>query len=86
MRQRCIGGRHTQTSRWPTHEEYVRDSVDITLAAAKAIIKDVVPKLQEKPFRFVFCSGDSTELDPNRHLWILETTRKVKVCVLSLHL
>ena len=76
---RCIGGRHTQTSRWPTHEDYFRDSVEITLAAAKAIINDVVPTLQEKPFRFVFCSGDSTELDPDKSLWILEMTRKVKV-------
>lgn len=81
QRQRCIGGRHTQTSRWPTHEDYVRDSVEITVAAANAIVKDVVPTLQEKPFRFVFCSGDSTELDPDKSLWILEMTRKVKVSV-----
>lgn len=78
MLDRCIGGRHTQTSRWPTYEEYVRDSVDLPLAAANAFITSVAPTLSEKPFRFVFCSGDSTELDQSKSLWIMSPTRKAK--------
>ncbi len=58
--------------------EYVRDSVDLPLAAAKAFATSVAPNLAQKPFRFIFCSGDSTELDPSKSLWIMGPTRKVK--------
>ncbi|KAF2098080.1 hypothetical protein NA57DRAFT_76876 [Rhizodiscina lignyota] len=74
----CIGGRHTQTSRWPTYEDYVHDSVELPLAAARVFATSVAPSLAQKPFRFIFCSGDSTELDPSKSLWIMGTTRKVK--------
>jgi nucleoside-diphosphate-sugar epimerase len=76
----CIGGRHTQTSRWPTHAEYVKVSVDYALAAAKAFTKSLAPQLdQGERFRFVLCSGHATELDQNKKLWIMGPTRKVKV-------
>ncbi|KAI9727866.1 MAG: hypothetical protein M1834_007912 [Cirrosporium novae-zelandiae] len=74
----CIGGRHTQISRWKTQEEYAQVSVEYTLAAATAFAESLAPHLDGKPFRFIFCSGHATELDQNKSLWVMGPTRKVK--------
>ncbi|EOD43150.1 putative nucleoside-diphosphate-sugar protein [Neofusicoccum parvum UCRNP2] len=71
----CIGGRHTQRSRWATDEEYVRVSVAFTTKAAEAFRTALAA---EQTFRFVFCSGHATELDESRSLWVMGRTRKVK--------
>ncbi|KKY22114.1 putative nucleoside-diphosphate-sugar [Diplodia seriata] len=75
-----IGGRHTQRSRWPTDEDYVRVSVDLPVHYADAL-RDRVATANEggpAPFRFVFCSGHGTEWDQEKSLWVMERTRKVK--------
>lgn len=77
---RCIGGRHTPTSRWKTPDEYLLVSVDYTLAAAGAFATGVAPYLPSwKKVRFVFCSGHAAELDQSRSLWVMGRTRKAKV-------
>lgn len=69
----CVGGRHTQRSRWPTDDEYVRVSVEYSRACAEALAG-----VASAPLRFVFCSGHATELDQGKSLWVMERTRKVK--------
>ncbi|KAG5991937.1 hypothetical protein E4U54_003787, partial [Claviceps lovelessii] len=81
----CIGGRHTQTSRW-TPEEYLRVTVDFTVAATRAFVAMMrreraaarAPAAKDDVFRFVFCSGDSSEVVYNRSLWIMGPTRRAK--------
>jgi nucleoside-diphosphate-sugar epimerase len=73
----CIGGRHTQTSRWKDDAEYVKCSVEFTVRAAESFRK--LAKKEGKMFRFVFCSGHATELDQEKNLWVMGRTRKVKV-------
>jgi hypothetical protein len=82
---RCIGGRHTQTSHWPTLEEYHTVTIDYPLAAARAFASHLAPSLpsdlpsnQPEKFRFVFCSGHATELDQTKSLWVMGPTRKAK--------
>ncbi|GAO15121.1 hypothetical protein UVI_02029790 [Ustilaginoidea virens] len=79
---RCIGGRHTQTSRWPTPEEYLRVTVDYTVAAAAAFTRmmGLAGPPSAAPFRFVYCSGDAAELVYNRSLCIMGPTRRAKGC------
>ncbi|QUC20486.1 uncharacterized protein UV8b_04727 [Ustilaginoidea virens] len=78
----CIGGRHTQTSRWPTPEEYLRVTVDYTVAAAAAFTRmmGLAGPPSAAPFRFVYCSGDAAELVYNRSLCIMGPTRRAKGC------
>lgn len=83
---RCIGGRHTQTSRFPTREEYLKVTIDYTLAAARAfadMMASAVDSETGDKFRFVFCSGDSSEIDQKKTLFIMGPTRKAKVQYLS---
>lgn len=80
---RCIGGRHTQHSRW-TPEEYLRVTVDYTAAATRAFAammkrERAMTPAQDDVFRFVYCSGDASELVYNRSLWIMGPTRRAKV-------
>ncbi|KAG5973055.1 hypothetical protein E4U55_000665 [Claviceps digitariae] len=89
----CIGGRHTQHSRW-TPEEYLQVTVDYTVAATRAFAAMMKqeraaaattaaaeqPALQDEVFRFVLCSGDASELVYNRSLWIMGPTRRAKGC------
>jgi hypothetical protein len=84
---RCIGGRHTQTSRWPTLEEYLQVTVDYTVAAARAFASISVAQARHEPgrnFRFVFCSGHASELTYCKNLWIMGPTRRAKV-ILTIH-
>ncbi|KAG6090470.1 hypothetical protein E4U15_005062 [Claviceps sp. LM218 group G6] len=80
----CIGGRHTQHSRW-TPEEYLRVTVDYTAAATRAFAammkqERATTLAQDDVFRFVYCSGDASELVYNRSLWIMGPTRRAKGC------
>lgn len=75
--QRALGGRATQ---FPDVETARKVSVDYTLAAAKAFIDELAPKLPEsQKFRFVFCSGKFAEWDQDKSLLMLADTRKIKV-------
>ncbi|GAB0137934.1 hypothetical protein EsDP_00006185 [Epichloe bromicola] len=78
----CIGGRHTQHSRWATPEEYLAVTVDYTVAAARAFARmmGTTTRSHDDRFRFVFCSGDASELVYNRSLWIMGPTRRAKGC------
>ncbi|KAF1818826.1 uncharacterized protein K489DRAFT_413288 [Dissoconium aciculare CBS 342.82] len=90
----CIGGRHTQTSRWPTMEEYLRVTVDYTVAAARAFAQNFAAAQQARrregtevegsKFRFVFCSGHASELTYCKNLWIMGPTRRAKGCAENL--
>ena len=53
----------------------------MTLAAAKAFVTTLAPKLagRERKFRFVFCSGMGAEWDQDKSLMFLSDTRKIKV-------
>ncbi|KAI0837411.1 hypothetical protein F5Y06DRAFT_271637 [Hypoxylon sp. FL0890] len=71
-----LGGRATQ---FPDVETARKVSVDYTLAAAKAFIDGLAPKLpNSQKFRFVFCSGKFAEWDQNKNLIMLPDTRKIK--------
>ncbi|OTA92583.1 hypothetical protein M434DRAFT_387111 [Hypoxylon sp. CO27-5] len=73
----ALGGRATQ---FPNVETARKVSVDYTLAAAKAFIDELAPKLPEpQKFRFVFCSGKFAEWDQDKSLLMLADTRKIKV-------
>lgn len=82
----CVGGRHTQRSRWPTDDDYVRVSVDFPLKCAEALRDRFAAAAANEgadhppppPFRFVFCSGHAAEWDQAKNLWVMERTRKVK--------
>ncbi|OTA65357.1 hypothetical protein K449DRAFT_463472 [Hypoxylon sp. EC38] len=72
----ALGGRATQ---FPDVETARKVSVDYTLAAAKAFIDELAPKLPEpQKFRFVFCSGKFAEWDQDKSLLMLADTRKIK--------
>ncbi|KAG6006377.1 hypothetical protein E4U21_007108 [Claviceps maximensis] len=82
----CIGGRHTQTSLW-TAEEYLRVTVDFTVAATRAFAAMMKQERaaaaaagSQDVFRFVFCSGHASEMVYNRSLWIMGPTRRAKGC------
>ncbi|KAI1417905.1 hypothetical protein F5Y13DRAFT_150023 [Hypoxylon sp. FL1857] len=72
----AVGGRATQ---FPDVETARKVSVDYTLAAAKAFVDELAPKLPEsQKFRFVFCSGQFAEWDQEKNLKMLADTRKIK--------
>lgn len=76
-RARAIGGRAAQ---FPNLETYRKVQVDYTVAAAKAFLEHLVPRLAEnKQFRFVFCSGKFAEWDQEKSLHFMADTRRVKV-------
>ncbi len=55
--------------------------VDFALAAAKAFLEGLAPRLPEgHKFRFVFCSGRDAEWDQEKHLMYWQDTRRLKVC------
>ncbi|KAK2612389.1 hypothetical protein QQS21_001653 [Conoideocrella luteorostrata] len=79
----CIGGRHTQNTRWATPEEYLQVTVDYTVAATRCFVRMMSLtgcQAGDAAFRFVYCSGDSSELVYNRSLWIMGPTRRAKGC------
>ncbi|KAI2615059.1 hypothetical protein GGR54DRAFT_307215 [Hypoxylon sp. NC1633] len=72
----AIGGRATQ---FPDVETARRVHVDYSVAAAKAFIAELAPKLPEpQKFRFVFCSGKFAEWDQEKPLKWLKDTRLIK--------
>ncbi|KAI1339987.1 hypothetical protein F5Y15DRAFT_415414 [Xylariaceae sp. FL0016] len=71
-----IGGRAPQ---FPNVETARKVSVDYTIAAAKAFLADLAPRLSEgRKFRFLFCSGKYAEWDDDKHLLFMADTRHIK--------
>ncbi|KAL2131603.1 hypothetical protein VTI74DRAFT_4819 [Chaetomium olivicolor] len=72
----AIGGRATQFS---DAETYKKVQVDYTIAAARAFLEHLAPKLPKgRQFRFVFCSGKFAEWDQQKPLHFMADTRRVK--------
>ncbi|KAI1495373.1 hypothetical protein F5X96DRAFT_613213 [Biscogniauxia mediterranea] len=71
-----IGGRATQ---FPDVETARRVSVDFTIAAAKAFLDNLAPRLPDgRKFRFLFCSGKFAEWDDKKKLSFMSDTRHIK--------
>ncbi|KAI1204537.1 uncharacterized protein F4807DRAFT_329010 [Annulohypoxylon truncatum] len=71
-----LGGRAYQ---FPDVETARKVSVDYTLAAAKAFIDELAPKLPEpQKFRFLFCSGRGAEWDEKKNMRMFADTRRIK--------
>ncbi|KAI1381201.1 hypothetical protein F4677DRAFT_119348 [Hypoxylon crocopeplum] len=72
----AIGGRATQ---FPDIETAEMVQVHYTIAAAKAFVAELAPKLPEsQKFRFVFCSGKFAEWDQEKSLKWMKDTRRIK--------
>ncbi|OTB04889.1 hypothetical protein M426DRAFT_320470 [Hypoxylon sp. CI-4A] len=71
-----IGGRAYQFKDVETAKKI---SVDYTVAAAKAFIAELAPKLpQPQKFRFVYCSGKWAEWDQDKKPFTFGDTKRIK--------
>ncbi|KAL4749395.1 hypothetical protein BDW72DRAFT_194930 [Aspergillus terricola var. indicus] len=64
----------------PHHSDiafYRRVNVDYTLAAVTAFTESLTPGL-EKPLRFIYCSGAAAVRDPEKSLWLMPQTRRIR--------
>jgi hypothetical protein len=75
--RRALGGK---VEDFPDVQTARKVSVEYTLAAANAFAEKLLPKLVEKEFKFVFCSGAMAERDMEKTLYFMKETRKIKVC------
>ncbi|KAJ7170496.1 hypothetical protein C8R43DRAFT_1120920 [Mycena crocata] len=50
--------------------------IDYPLALARAIIRTRTP--QQKPFRYIYCSGILAERDQSKALWVAQSSRRIK--------